>query len=64
MVSPACPYCLPGGPETFVEILADEPIAFTEDAVAVGGRLELLDDSLSGYFYRLQETTRIDEPGA
>ena len=64
MVSPNCPYCLPGGPETFVELLADSPIAFTDEAVVVGGRLELLEDSLSGYFYRLHEAVVVAEPAA
>ncbi len=64
MVSPACPFCLPGGPETFVELLADDPIAFTDEAVAVGGRLELLEDSLSGYFYRLHDAVRLEDPTA
>ena len=64
MISPNCPYCLPGGPESFVELLADEPIAFSEEAVVVGGRLELLEDSYSGYFYRLHGAARVGEPAA
>ncbi len=64
MVSPNCPYCLPGGPETFVELLADAPIAFTDEAAVVAGRLELLEDSLSGYFYRLHGAERVDDPAA
>lgn len=58
MISPACPFCLPGGPETFVELLADEPMEWTEDAVLVVGRLELMADSYSGFYYRLRETER------
>ena len=61
MISPSCPFCLPGGPETFVELLADEPIAFTDEAAAVAGRLELLEDSLSGYFYRLHGARRLPD---
>lgn len=60
MVSPNCPFCLPGGPETFVELLADSPLAFSEDAVVVRGRLELLEDSWSGYFYRLHGAERVE----
>ena len=64
MVSPNCPFCLPGGPETFVELLAGEPLAFTEDAAVVSGRLELLEDSWSGYFYRLHDARRIAAPAS
>ena len=59
-----CPYCLPGGPETFVELLADAPIAFTDQAAVVTGRLELLEDSLSGYFHRLHGAECVDDPAA
>jgi len=58
MISPNCPYCLPGGPETFVELIADEPIEYSNDAVVVTGRFELLHDSLAGYYYRMTEVAR------
>lgn len=64
MISPSCPFCLPGGPETFIELLADDPIAFTDEAAVVTGRLELLEDSLSGYFYRLHGARRLPDPAA
>jgi len=62
MISPACPFCLPGGPETYVELLAEEPMEWTEDAVLVVGKLELLADSYSGFYYRLRETERLPMP--
>jgi len=62
MVSPNCPFCLPGGPNTFVELIADEPVEWTDDAVVVSGRFELLEDSLSGYYYRMTEVDLVDDP--
>lgn len=62
MISPDCPFCLPGGPQTFVELIAPEPLEWTSDAVVVTGRFELLEDSLSGYFYRMTEVELVDDP--
>ncbi len=64
MISPNCPFCLPGGPATFVELLADRAIDWTDDAVVVGGRLELLEDDWSGYYYRLHDARRLAGPAA
>ena len=62
MISPDCPYCLPGGPQTFVELIASQPLDWTSDAVVVSGRLELLEDSLSGYYYRMTDVELVDTP--
>jgi hypothetical protein len=62
MISPNCPYCLPGGPEMFVELIANDKIEWTDDAAVVSGRFELLEDSLSGYFYRMTDVVRIEDP--
>lgn len=40
------------------------PIAFTDEAVVVGGRLEMLEDSLSGSFYRLHDAVPVAVPEA
>jgi uncharacterized protein len=62
MISPACPFCLPGGPETFVELRAETPLEWTEDAVLITGRLELMTDSYSGFYYRLTQAERLPLP--
>jgi hypothetical protein len=64
MISPACPFCLPGGPETFIELLADEPMEWSDDAVLVAGRLELLANSYSGIYYRLRAAERLSLPSS
>ena len=60
MISPNCPFCLPGGPETFVELIADAPIDYSTDAVVVTGTFELLEDSLTGYYYRMTHVERVE----
>jgi len=53
MVSPHCPFCLPGGPESFVELVFDEPVGLTMEPVVIEGDLELLDQGWNGYYYRM-----------
>lgn len=48
-----CFYCLPGGPESLVEIKTDKPIAFSYDPIEITGTLELLADDPMGMYYRL-----------
>jgi hypothetical protein len=48
---PHCPFCMAGGPESMVEVLADTPIEFTYEPILVGGRMAVLDDDV--VFYRL-----------
>jgi hypothetical protein len=48
---PHCSFCLTGGPESLVEVLADPPIEFTFEPVVVTGRLAVLDNDV--VYYRL-----------
>jgi uncharacterized protein len=57
---PSCPFCLPAGPTQMVEVFCAEPIAFTEGAILVGGRFELLHDDPSGLYYRLHDATLVE----
>ncbi len=50
---PNCPFCLPAGPSQMVEVFGEEPIEFTDGAIVIGGRFELLHDDPSGLYYRL-----------
>ncbi len=60
MISPDCPFCLPGGPQTFVELIAPDPLEWTSEAVVVIGTFELLEDSLSGFYYRMKDVKLVD----
>ncbi len=48
---PHCSFCLPGGAESLVEVIADQPIEFTFEPVVLAGRMAVLDDDV--VYYRL-----------
>jgi hypothetical protein len=50
---PHCPFCMPGGPESMVEVIATSPIEFTYDPILVSGRMAVLDDDV--VYYRLTD---------
>ena len=51
----SCAFCLPGGPESMVEVKSKTPLKYTFDAVVVTGKLTVLKDDPTGIFYRLTE---------
>lgn len=51
---PTCFYCMPGGPESVVEVMAERPLPFSLDPLVLSGRMVLLRDSEMGLFYRLE----------
>ncbi len=59
--SPNCPFCLPTGPEGFVELLCDYPIDYSMDAVVVVGTFEIIRDAGQGYYYRMTDVEQLDE---
>lgn len=54
-VPPTCSFCMPGGPDAVVEVRAKRPLAYTEDAVVITGKLSVLKDDPTGVFYRLTD---------
>jgi hypothetical protein len=48
---PHCPFCMPGGPESMVEVVADNAVEFTYEPIVVAGRMVVLDDDV--VYYRL-----------
>lgn len=54
---PHCSFCLTGGPESLVEVLADQPIDFTFEPIVVAGRMAVLDDDV--VYYRLTNATSV-----
>jgi len=50
-----CAFCMPGGPESMVEVKTRTPVKYTFDAVVVSGKLTVLKDDPTGIFYRLTE---------
>lgn len=54
---PHCPFCMPGGPESMVEVIADKPVEFTYEPVTISGRLAVLDDDV--VYYRLTQASAV-----
>jgi hypothetical protein len=54
---PHCSFCLPGGPESMVEVIADKPVEFTYEPIIVAGRLAVLDDDV--VYYRLTNANAV-----
>ena len=51
---PTCFFCVPGGPESMVEIYTDKSLAFTFDPISLEGPLEVLEEDEMGLFYRMK----------
>jgi len=51
----SCAFCLPGGPESLVEVKTRTPVKYTFDALILTGKLSVLKDDPTGVFYRLTE---------
>jgi uncharacterized protein len=51
----SCAFCLPGGPESMVEVKSKTPVKYTFDAVVLTGKLAVLKDDPTGVFYRLTD---------
>jgi len=48
-----CAFCLPGGPESMVEVKMKTPVKYSMDALVVTGRLAVMRDDPTGMFYRI-----------
>lgn len=50
-----CAFCMPGGPESMVEVKMKTPVKYSFDALVVSGKLTVLKDDPSGIFYRITD---------
>lgn len=51
----SCSFCLPGGPESMVEVKSKMPVKYTFEPVVLTGKLAILRDDPTGVFYRLTD---------
>jgi hypothetical protein len=51
----SCAFCMPGGPESLVEVKMKKPVAYGMEPVVLSGRLAVLKDDPTGVFYRLTD---------
>lgn len=48
-----CQFCIPGGPESMVEVKAKTPVAYSTNAVVVEGQFLVLENDPYGLYYRV-----------
>ena len=54
-----CQFCLPGGPESMVEVKTKAPVKYSMEAVVVEGKFAVLKDDPYGLYYRMTEAVAV-----
>lgn len=54
-----CSFCLPGGPESMVEVKTRTPVKYSMEAVVVEGKFAVLKDDPYGLYYRMTEAVAV-----
>lgn len=55
----SCSFCLPGGPESMVEVKTRTPVRYTLDPVTVEGKFAVLKDDPYGLYYRITDAVGV-----
>lgn len=55
----SCGFCVPGGPESMVEVRTRTPVRYTLDPVVVEGRFAVLNDDPYGLYYRITDAVGV-----
>lgn len=58
-VPTSCNFCVPGGPESMVEVKTRVPVPYSLEAVVVEGRFAVLADDPYGLYYRMTEAVGV-----
>ena len=54
-----CGFCVPGGPESMVEIKTKTPVKYSMDVVVVEGKFNVLNDDPYGLYYRITDAVAV-----
>ena len=54
-----CQFCVPGGPESMVEVKTKTPVKYTQDPVVVEGKFAVLNDDPYGLYYRITDAVSV-----
>jgi uncharacterized protein len=54
-----CSFCVPGGPESMIEVRTKTPVKYGFDVVVVEGKFNVLTDDPHGLYYRLTEAAAV-----
>jgi uncharacterized protein len=55
----SCSFCIPGGPESMVEVRTKTPIKYTLEPVVVEGKFAVLSDDPYGLYYRITDAASV-----
>ena len=55
----SCGFCVPGGPESMVEVRTKTPVAYSLEPVVVEGKFQVLLDDPYGLFYRVTDASSV-----
>ena len=54
-----CSFCLPGGPESMVEVKTKNPVKYIMEPIVVEGKFAVLKDDPYGLYYRMTEAISV-----
>ena len=54
-----CAFCLPGGPESMVEVKTKTPVRYSMEPVVVEGKFVVLNDDPYGLYYRVTDAASV-----
>ncbi len=54
-----CSFCVPGGPESMVEVKTKVPVKYSMEPVVVEGRFSVLQDDAYGLYYRMTDAAAV-----
>ncbi len=54
-----CGFCVPGGPESMVEVKTKVPVKYSLDVVVIEGKFAVLNDDPFGLYYRITEAVSV-----
>jgi uncharacterized protein len=59
--APSCPFCLPAGPDSLVEVQARSPMRYGMEPMLISGRLQVLRNDPGGMYYRLVDAVTVTQ---
>ncbi len=55
----SCGFCVPGGPESMIEVKTKTPVKYSMEVVVVEGKFNVLNDDPYGLYYRITDAVSV-----